>query len=333
MGKSALKASPKKAAKKATSKKAAQTNTQALTWGEYAHAIIAKQYSRLVKQESGVLNDTEPESLHQMRVATRRLRTALQVFGAAIELPKPAREKHVQALTKTLGELRDLDVQMAALRETYLPQVSSSEQKQIQHTLDRLHKQRHSVFNKVEATLTDSEYGELKTSYEAWLEQPAFTPIAQISLAAVLPDLLSPLLAKLLVHPGWLIPAEQHSSKEGIVLHELRKTCKHARYQTEFFSDLYGRSFHNWVDELKQIQEKLGIVQDTHVLLELLSSHASDHSSDEMDAKADLPELYQAVGQERSRAMVDWDTLRAKYLDTEFRYSLHRMLLEGGKSS
>ncbi len=54
----------------------------------YAHQVIAEQYRRIVKQEKKVLADKDPEALHQMRVGTRRLRTALQVFGGAIELPK-----------------------------------------------------------------------------------------------------------------------------------------------------------------------------------------------------------------------------------------------------
>ncbi|MBD1848449.1 CHAD domain-containing protein [Leptolyngbya sp. FACHB-711] len=54
----------------------------------YAHQVIAEQYRRIVKQEKKVLADKNPEALHQMRVGTRRLRTALQVFDGAIELPK-----------------------------------------------------------------------------------------------------------------------------------------------------------------------------------------------------------------------------------------------------
>jgi CHAD domain-containing protein len=329
MAKAALKPSQKNTAKeksaaKKVEKKADQAKNRGMTWGDCAHRVVAKQYHRLVKQEAGVLEDTDPECLHQMRVATRRLRTTLQVFGAAVNLPKPAREKHVQALTKVLGQLRDLDVQMATLQDDYQPRVSPSEQALIQTALERMEKQRQSSYANVHAMLTGSEYHALKAAYEAWIEQPSFQPAAQMELITVLPDLLNPLLAKLLLHPGWLIPADQHSSQEGMILHELRKTCKQARYQTEFFLDFYGSPFQAWVDELKQIQENLGIVQDTHVLCEILSKQIAVAET--------MPELHQVIQQQRSTAMTDWDSLRTKYLDTQFRYSLHQLLLAPERS-
>lgn len=320
VAKTVTKASQKsQKSRKASAKKTLATVDQGTTVGEYAYAIIAKQYHRLVKQEAGVLQDKDPECLHQMRVGTRRLRTALQVFGAAIKLPKSAREKHVRKLTQVLGQLRDLDVQIAALTEQYRPQLPSSEQKLLDRAIKLLHKQRNHVFAKVEAALTGTQYCHLKQGYEAWLDKPEYTLLAQLPIEAVLPDLLSPLLSKLLLHPGWLIAAADHSSSSGVLLHELRKTCKQARYQAEFFAELYEVAFQNWVDELKQLQENLGIVQDTHVLLEILQEKVA--------RMAELPKLHRTMQQQQENAMTDWDTLRTKYTDAKFRYSLYQMLL------
>lgn len=290
------------------------------TLGDYAHAIFAKQYRRLVKQEKGVLQDEDPEHLHQMRVATRRLRTALQVFEAAVHLPKPARERQVQSLTRTLGQLRDLDVQMAALQDQYRPTLPENEQKSIDRATEKLHRQRKKVFAAVEAALTGPAYRDLKAAYDKWLAQPNYSPLAELPLQAVLADLLSPLLAKLLLNPGWQVAAADHSSESGIQLHELRKVCKQARYQAEFFTDCYGGSFQTWLEELKQIQENLGIVQDTHVLLELLVEKGVD--------LAELPQLQEAIEQQRQEALTDWDETRARYTDTAFRQSLYQMILQ-----
>lgn len=290
------------------------------TLGDYAHAVIAKQYQRLVKQEAGVLQDADPEYLHQMRVGTRRLRTALQVFGEAVKLPKPARENQVRVLTKVLGQLRDLDVQMAALKDQYRPKLPPSEQEMIDRANASLHKQRVKIFAEVKATLLQSEYRNLKAAYEKWVEAPEFTTLAQLPLAVALPDILSPLLSKLLLHPGWLVAAAEQSTSSGVTLHELRKTCKQARYQAEFFTDFYGDAFQNWVNELRQLQENLGIVQDTHVLLSVLSDH--------LPAKADFSQLQQVIQQQQANALSDWDQLRAKYLDAAFRRQLYEMILQ-----
>jgi CHAD domain-containing protein len=317
MAKTATKASRKATAKKATSP------SKFLSLGEYAYQILAKQYRRLVKQEEGVLQDKDPEYLHQMRVATRRLRTALQVIGIAVELPKPARAKHVQALTRVLGKLRDLDVQITALRDEYHPQVPSAEQKLIEQAIHRLHKQRNTAFAEVKSALTEAEYQDLKAAYEAWLDKPQYTPLAQLPLEAVLPDLLSPLLSEFLLHPAWLIAAKDRSGDGGETLHELRKICKHTRYQAEFFTDVYGKSFTAWVDELKQLQENLGTVQDTHVLLDVLADGASDPAA----LVKDMPKLHYAIQEQQAGAMKDWDTVRAKYIDAKFRRSLYEMIL------
>lgn len=331
MTKAAVKASRKTATKqtdrqtnkqgrqKVSKKAKPQLDAKTCTFGEYAHAVIAKQYQRLVKQEAGVLQDTDPEYLHQMRVGTRRLRTALQVFDEAVKLPKPAQDRHVRAFTKVLGQLRDLDVQIAALKTQYRPQLPPVEQEMIDRAVASLHKQRAKVFAEVKAALVQSEYRNFKTAYEKWTEAPELTALAQLPLEVALPDILSPLLSELLLHPGWLTAAAEQSTSSGIMLHELRKTCKHARYQAEFFADFYGESFQDWVGELRQLQEDLGTLQDTHVLLSVLADH--------LPAKSNFSQLQQIIQQQQADALINWDALRAKYLDVAFRRQLYKMIL------
>lgn len=320
-GKSAAKAASEAASKShQTSKKSPKARSPvqapalpAPTLGDYALALLGKQYRRLIKQEAGVLADSDPECLHQMRVSSRRLRTALQVFAPVVQLPKPARAERIQSLAKVLGHLRDLDVQIAALHQHYRPLISAAEQPATDQAIERLQAQRKKAFKRVEQALAGAKYNDLKTAYEAWLVQPVYRPLAQMPLAAALPDLLAPLLSELLLHPGWWAAKDG----EGTVLHELRKTCKHARYQAEFFTDFYGEPFQRWVDELKQLQEDLGVVQDAHLLLELL----------DLNDPAESPDLFQAIQQQQQSAMAGWDLLRAKYRDGSFRYSLYQMLL------
>lgn len=328
MAKSAVKASgqadrkasaQKSAPARKSGRKSGKANSQpavisVVTLGDFALKLIDKQYRRLIKQEAGVLQDTDPEYLHQMRVSSRRLRTVLQLFDQVVELPKPAQAQQIQKLAKVLGGLRDLDVQLAALKQEYRPQVAADEQLQIDQAIERLKAQRQKTFKRVEQSLTASKYCDLKTAYEDWLDKPIYRPLAQLSLAAALPDLLTPLLSELLLHPGWW--ADCGADQDETILHELRKTCKHARYQSEFFAEFYGDEFGQWVEELKQLQEDLGLLQDAHVLLELL----------DLDP-ATAPDLFQLIQQQRQRALSNWDQLREKYTNATFRYSLYQMTL------
>lgn len=293
---------------------------QSLTLGEYARSIIEEQYHSIIKRERKVIADEDPDNLHQMRVGTRRLRTALQVFEAAIVIPKVANEKQVGNLARILGSLRDLDVQTSDLKTVYHPQVKPPEQKLLDQLIKSLQKQRQQAYLNVKETLEGSRYQTLKKTYENWLKEPQFTAIAQLPIHAALSDLLSPLVSNSLLHPGWMVPANYSSKEEGFELHELRKAFKHVRYQTEFFVSFYGESFKTWVKEIKQLQENLGKLQDSHVLQELLHENLSK--------KAELPSLDERIRQTRAEALADWDAIRQRYLDPAYRRQLYQMLLE-----
>lgn len=291
---------------------------RSLTLGDYAQTVIAEQVRRILKREAGVLADKDPEHLHQMRVATRRLRTALQVFDCAIELPKAASFQQISRIAKVLGRLRDLDVQIAALQTDYYPQLRSKEQTVLEKVLDALRKQRRKTFTSVEDALQASQYNDLKAAYDRWLAHPRLKPLAQLPLLPLLPDLLTPLLSKLFLHSGWLISTDPLAESDAPCLHDLRKVCKHARYQAEFFEDFYGEDFDAWLEQIKDIQERLGTVQDGHVLLELLHEYGSDHVS--------LKDVRAIVDQRQEQALQGWDELRQTYLSPDFRRQMHQMI-------
>lgn len=296
-----------------------QSITQAATLGEFATAIVAEQYHSLIKQEPKVLADTDPEHLHQMRVSSRRLRTALQVFERVLALPKLATAKNIAALARRLGALRDLDVQLADLQERYRPNLPPSEQAQLDEVIRALKRQRRIAFANTEDALTRSHYRNLKAAFDTWLAHPRYTALAQLPLETVVPDLLNPLLAELLLHPGWLVQPEQASETEIETMHDLRKVCKHVRYQTEFFAGCYGAAFREWTAEIKTIQANLGAVQDSQVLQELLAEH--------LPRSAKLPQFQAAMQQAQRAALADWETTRQRYLEPTFRNHLRQLLL------
>ncbi len=74
-------------------------------------------YHRMLEHEAGTRLGRDPEELHDMRVATRRLRSALRLFGPY--LPRNEVEHAGEALRtfgRLLGEVRDMDVALAQAR-------------------------------------------------------------------------------------------------------------------------------------------------------------------------------------------------------------------------
>jgi CHAD domain-containing protein len=90
--------------------------TADLLYGEAAAKIVSVRGGELAEHAQGVLDTGDIERVHDMRVATRRLRAALEIFEPCF----PAKA-HGQALTEVkrladaLGERRDRDVAIAAL--------------------------------------------------------------------------------------------------------------------------------------------------------------------------------------------------------------------------
>ncbi len=83
------------------------------TFIEAAHTSLRQQLLEMMSHLDGTRRGDDIEALHDMRVASRRLRAALSVFAAAFP-PKPFAliEKEVSKTTDALGAVRDSDVQI-----------------------------------------------------------------------------------------------------------------------------------------------------------------------------------------------------------------------------
>ena len=85
-------------------------------YSEAAVKIVSVRSAEVAEHARGVLDTGDIERVHDMRVATRRLRAALEIFEPCFE-PKPYRQAldEVKRLADGLGERRDRDVAIAAL--------------------------------------------------------------------------------------------------------------------------------------------------------------------------------------------------------------------------
>jgi CHAD domain-containing protein len=292
------------------------------TLGSQAYEILAHQYRQLRKKQPKVIQDRDPEDLHQMRVALRRLTTALQVFKASLQLPKAARRKQFKSLRSLLGKQRDLDVLVEDLRSNLYPQLPESEQSLVDELLQELQQRRRKAVAQTRKTL-NHKFPDLETTYSSWLEHPTFQSQAAFPLLATLPELLTPLLSHLLLHPGWLLTPEDVTSplteEVSQLLHDLRKTCKQVRYQCEFFAEYYGEAFQLWLQELKTLQDQLGVIQDIQVLQGLLDKTLPRNS--------ELPHLQQLLQERQQEALETWQTIQSLYADPEYRHDLYMVIL------
>jgi CHAD domain-containing protein len=269
----------------------------------------------------------------------RRLRTAIQVFGSVIALPKAISNSSIGKIAKSLGETRDLDVLQQELISRYQPLLDNTELLKFDKVLKRLQKKRDRSFLNLQKTLNGDRYHNLKQDIQSWLDQPRYTTIGDLLVREVLPDLLLPLICQLFLHRGWLVGAtiqsgtvtvisienseELHQQLEQFVddLHDLRKQMKGIRYQAEFFSGFYEASYLERIEEFKTIQEILGQLHDREVLRQFLESTLN------ADLAKVLPTVNQTMQQEQTAFWQIWQPIQQHYLSLEFRQSLRSLLL------
>ena len=86
------------------------------SFADAAAKVVAVRAQELADHSENVLDTTDIERVHDMRVATRRLRAVLEIFAPCF--PKALHRdvlRDVKALADALGERRDPDVHIAAL--------------------------------------------------------------------------------------------------------------------------------------------------------------------------------------------------------------------------
>lgn len=134
------------------------------TTQQLAQRIFAELYEMILNQEAGVRRG-EVESIHDMRVATRRLRVALINFAAC--WPKQERRQMktwLQTLADALGEVRDLDVLQEALRQKQ-NSLSAAERLLLHNLLERLRRQRQRRFHALLVFLNGDTYEVFKRDF------------------------------------------------------------------------------------------------------------------------------------------------------------------------
>jgi CHAD domain-containing protein len=309
-----------------------------ITLGEYADRIIGAQFQKVIDQEESVLKDKNPEPLHKMRVSMRRLSTAVQVFSAAVVLPKAANPRAIGKIAQRLGKTRDLDVLQRELTDRYQPLLQKEEQPKFDKVLKHLKQKREKQFLHLQKALGSDRYDQLKQAMQTWLDQPTYTQMGGLSMLQNLPDLLLPLTCQLFLHPGWLVGTSIHEKKVALlpienaenlnqqcsrfndVLHKLRKQTKQVRYQAEFFADFYPVSYLQKIEELKTIQDILGQIQDHLVLRQFLKSTL------DADWAEVLPTIAQSMQQEQTALWQSWQLIQQRYLSPDFRQLLRSLI-------
>lgn len=233
---------------------------------EASRRVVGAALRQLHANEEGVLASTDPEFVHQARIALRRMRAALRMFRAGIGAQRAALwRRRLRQTARELGVARDWDV---FATQTLPPVLAGFGDVDFARGLrERVAAMRAASRAQARKALRRRAYARTLIEITRWLAQP---PPRQEGDAETLRDFAARLLRKrhkrvTRDEPRLeaLTPAERHA---------LRIACKRLRYGTDALASLFPRArVDAYLATLSGLQDALGEANDAQTALDLMA--------------------------------------------------------------
>jgi CHAD domain-containing protein len=238
---------------------------------EAGRKVLRFHFERMLEHEPGTRLGEDIEELHDMRVATRRMRSAFRVFSSYFDpdVLKPFL-KGLQRTGRALGCVRDLDVFMEKAQR-YLDELPEEERASLDPLLADWKEQREAKRAQMLEYLDGKRYQRFVRDFGEFLLTEG---------AGALPVLADkPLphrvchLVPTLIYNRYQVVRGYETVVEGApieTLHALRIDCKRLRYSMEFFREVLGPEAEDVIKEVVIMQDHLGDLHDADVACSLL---------------------------------------------------------------
>lgn len=235
------------------------------------------QLFKMMGNEAGVRNDSDPEFVHDMRVAIRRMRAAYVLFGAHFQR-KQVRDyvNSLRCTARLLGAVRDLDVALGKLAR-YQRDLPPAERDALAPLATHWAKKRDKPRAALLKWLDSADYASFLEDFLQFCKTPGAAakkyrnePGAPPSLTQVRHVLPSGNLSRFEAVRRYEIVFERDIPVPIETLHALRIDCKYLRYILEFSRDLIGDDGRHLISQLKRLQDHLGDLNDAAVALDML---------------------------------------------------------------
>jgi CHAD domain-containing protein len=231
--------------------------------GEVVRAYLRIQAGALSSLEPMVRAD-QPDAVHQMRVATRRLRAALRSFGKVIPRSRSVKAAaELKWLGGMLGPVRDGEVLPehlhASLRSVPVELLIGPVQARVQGHFSR---QRAAAYTELIEALDSPRYAALLAELERLTTERPLGPQAGDPAREVLPAAVQRAYrqAKKRMRRARYTPS---GPARDAALHRARKSARRARYAAEAARPATGQPARRFSRQMKKVQSVLGDHQDS----------------------------------------------------------------------
>lgn len=278
-----------------------------LSLQEAARRVFRFHFNRMIENEAGTRTGNSPDALHDMRVATRRLRAAFRDFKEAFgDSTLDPFVEDVRWLAQLLGRIRDSDVFLQWLKD-YANTAPASDRP----TVDRVIRERQTARARARAALLDaldsSRYLEFKAAFAGLVETDIAAAPASPGSG---PSLLDWTNDKIRLQCKRVLKKGRRANLKHLKrLHRLRIEFKRLRYTGEFFSSLYPKGLRKLIKKSTRLQDTLGVIHDADVQSTFLRE-MQEKQEDNLDADRALGRMIRALEKQEKQHYKDF---RIKY--------------------
>lgn len=240
------------------------------TAGDIVLAYLGEQVGEVLSNDVNV-RLARPDSVHRMRVATRRLRSALQTFKPVFEAEavRPLRAE-LKWLAGALGAARDAEVLHERLSNALEAELQDGPAISVAGSATRETSQDYrTARDRLLTELDGDRYRRLVVALDDLVSAPPFTDRAAAPAAKFLRRRVRRTYAALRDLVAAAQDAASYEERDHL-LHETRKAAKRARYAGEAMVGVFGRRARAFATAMEGLQEVLGEHQDSVVMRERL---------------------------------------------------------------
>ncbi len=232
------------------------------TMQEVTRQILLYQLSVMLFYQEIALEGRDPEGVHKMRVATRRMRSAYRLLGDYMDESYQTRiVKPLRKTARVLGAVRDLDVFILKTRE-YVDKELHGDVEGLAPLFALLDERYAVARGKLLNWIGSKRYEKFVQRFQTVLMNPLSQLSDRVKYAA--PPLIYEHMGHVRRYHELLPDADLG------MLHQLRIEFKRLRYTLEFFEGVLGNETAALIKEVKHMQELLGDLNDAVVAVDLL---------------------------------------------------------------
>jgi len=260
----------------------------------------------MLTREEAIRKGEDPEDVHQMRVATRRLRASLQVAESIYD-PDLIQQfrKGLRRAAQALAVVRDQDVFLMAIHK-HRSELADTEAALLDRLIAAVETERAAARTQMLADFQSRRYLRFKHDFAEFLTTPG-SGLADLPATGV-PARVRDIAGSAIWHryEQWRAFEVALSNAPDELLHQARIAGKRLRYTFEFFGPALGPKLNELLEQLAELQEHLGLLQDgvtarTHIAaLDLLEDPGAQAYLAFLETRhaallADLPRLWDRV--------------------------------------